>query len=361
MNLTSIQLNHFRNYKELSLELDKGINIFYGDKAQGKTNILEAIYVCGMGKSHRGSKDKELIAFDSTEAHIKAYIEKKYATDRVDIHLKTNKSKGIAVNGIPIRRTSELFGLMNVVVFSPEDLQLIKNGPSERRKFIDLELCQLDKLYVHHLIHYNKVLAQRNQLLKDLTKKNDYEDILDIYDLQLIQYGCKIVQLRKNFLEQLNEIVQRKHSIISGGKERLQVIYEPNVEEDLFAAQLQKSRERDKKQKITLVGPHRDDIMLTINSIDIRKYGSQGQQRTAALSLKMAEIELVTNVIKDSPILLLDDVLSELDFNRQNQLLNCIDGIQTIITCTGVDDFIHHRFHMDKIFHVEQGTVSKQN
>ena len=179
--------------------------------------------------------------------------------------------------------------------------------------------------------------------------------------MQLIQYGCKIVQLRKNFLEQLNEIVQRKHSIISGGKERLQVIYEPNVEEDLFAAQLQKSRERDKKQKITLVGPHRDDIMLTINSIDIRKYGSQGQQRTAALSLKMAEIELVTNVIKDSPILLLDDVLSELDFNRQNQLLNCIDGIQTIITCTGVDDFIHHRFHMDKIFHVEQGTVSKQN
>ncbi len=361
MKITSIQLNHFRNYNELSLELDGGINILYGNNAQGKTNILEAVYVCGTGKSHRNSKDREMIGFDSEEAHIKAHIQKEYTLDRIDIHLKKNKSKGIAVNGIPIKKTSELFGFMNVVVFSPEDLQLIKNGPSERRRFIDLELCQLDKLYVHHLINYNKVLAQRNQLLKELSFRSDYEDMLDIWDLQLVNYGCKIIEIRNKFLQQLNEIVQIKHNIISGGKETLQVIYEPNVTEENFATQLEKNRERDKKQRVTLVGPHRDDIMLTINNIDIRKYGSQGQQRTAALSLKMAEIELVKKIIKDSPILLLDDVLSELDFNRQNQLLNCIDGIQTIITCTGVDDFIHHRFHMDKIFHVENGTVVKHN
>ena len=246
------------------------------------------------------------------------------------MHLKKNKTKGVAVNGIPIRRASELFGIVNVVFFSPEDLNLIKNGPADRRRFIDLELCQLNRLYVHSLVQYNRVVIQRNKLLKELFFHPEYEEMLDIWDMQLASYGREVSQYRREFIGELNELIRPLHQKLSGGKEELVIQYEP----------------------------HRDDLSFYVNGIDIRRFGSQGQQRTAALSLKLAEIELVKKIKKEYPILLLDDVLSELDGKRQDHLLASIRHIQTIITCTGLDDFISHSFQIDKTFRVVSGTVT---
>lgn len=361
MRIDSIELKNFRNYQEMSLSFDGGINIFYGDNAQGKTNILEAIYLAGTSKSHRSSKDRELIRFDAEEAHIKMLVERGSHTERVDMHLKKSKSKGIAINGLPIRRASELFGIVNLVFFSPEDLQLIKSGPGERRKFIDLELCQLDKIYVYNLVNYNKALIQRNTLLREQYMNPQLAELLDVWDLQLTRFGVPMIRARAAFLEKLAGLIRGIHSSLSGGKEELSILYEPSVQAVEFEILLAQNRSRDIRQKGTTIGPHRDDISFVVNGVDIRKFGSQGQQRTAALSVKLAEIELVKELIHDTPVLLLDDVLSELDSSRQEQLLGSIHGIQTMITCTGLDDFVDHRFQMDKIFHVVNGTVTREN
>lgn len=357
MIIESIELNNFRNYNHLYMEFDKGTNILYGDNAQGKTNILEAIYLSGTTKSHKGSKDREMILFDEEESHIKTIIKRNDTTNRIDMHLKKNRAKGIAVNGIPIKKASELFGIMNVVFFSPEDLNLIKNGPSERRRFVDLELCQLDKLYVYNLIHYNKVLNQRNQLLKNYSMRQDFMETLDIWDMQLVEYGKKIIERRNVFIEELNEIIFRIHRKLSGNREELKISYEPNVSINDFENSLFRGRERDVRQKMTCTGPHRDDISFYIKNVDIRKYGSQGQQRTSALSLKLSEIEIVRKLSHDTPVLLLDDVLSELDSNRQNHLLDSIKQIQTIITCTGLDEFVENRFEINKTYCIVNGTI----
>lgn len=361
MIIESIELKNYRNYEHLQLELSPGTNIFYGDNAQGKTNILESVYVCCTTKSHKGSKDKEMIRFGEDEAHIKLTVRKQDVPYRIDMHLKKNKAKGIAINGIPIRKASELFGIVNVVFFSPEDLNIIKNGPAERRRFLDLELCQLNKLYVHGLIQYNRVVTQRNKLLKELSFHPEYEETLDIWDLQLAQYGRQVIEYRTDFVKQLNEMIVGIHNQLSGGKEHLEIFYEPNVETEKLEDALAKNRDSDLRQRTTGIGPHRDDISFIVNGIDIRRFGSQGQQRTAALSLKLAEIELVKYLVKDYPVLLLDDVLSELDGSRQEHLLAGIDHIQTMITCTGLEDFLNHRFPIDKIYKVVEGTVSGEN
>ena len=361
MYIKSLELNNYRNYDNLSIEFERGTNILYGNNAQGKTNILESIYVASTTKSHRGSKDREIINFEKDEAHIKATVIKKDVPIRIDIHLKKNKSKGIAINGIPIRKASELFGILNVVFFSPEDLNIIKNGPAERRRFIDLELCQLDKIYVHNLVNYNKIVNQRNKLLRDLGFNYDKDLIstLDIWDMQLADYGAKIITRRNQFIDEINEIIYGIHRNITNGKEELIVRYEPNITGNNIYDELVRSRDKDLKLKTTSVGPHREDISFLNKKIDIRKFGSQGQQRTAALSLKLSEIELVKSIIKDTPILLLDDVLSELDSNRQRHLLGNLYNVQTIITCTGLDEFVENRFNIDNIYKVVEGTVER--
>ena len=361
MIIESIELKNYRNYDKLHMDFSHGTNILYGDNAQGKTNILEAIYVCATTKSHRGSKDKEIIQFDRDESHIKLNVRKRDVPYRIDMHLKKNRATGVAVNGVPIKKASELFGIVNVVFFSPEDLNLIKNGPAERRRFIDLELCQLNKLYVHSLVQYNKIVTQRNKLLKDIMFRPDYEETLDIWDMQLVQYGREVIRCREAFVGQLNDLIGGIHRQLSGEKESLHISYEPNVTVDMFEDTLRKSRPSDLKQRTTLTGPHRDDLSFIINDIDIRRFGSQGQQRTAALSLKLAEIELVKKIVNDYPILLLDDVLSELDGSRQNHLLSGINHIQTMITCTGLEDFVNNRFWIDKIFKVVSGEVYSEN
>lgn len=357
MIVTKLELSNFRNYDSLKLKLDSKTNILYGKNAQGKTNILESVYLCSTTKSHRSSKDVELIKFNSDEGHIKLFINKNDREYRIDIHLRRNKSKGIAINGIPIKKASELFGVFNVIFFSPEDLNIIKNGPSERRRFIDMELCQLDKIYVYNLINYNKVLSQRNQLLKDIYFRPDLEDTLDVWDMQLAEYGSKVIKRREQFIKDINEIIKPIHETLTNGKENINVVYSKNCEEDFLYEKIIENRKKDIKYKSTSVGPHRDDILFFNDDINIRTYGSQGQKRTVALSLKLAEIELVKSLINDTPVLLLDDVLSELDSDRQNHLLKSLNNIQTIITCTGLDEFIENRFQIDKIFKVTEGKV----
>ena len=342
------------------MNFDEKINIIYGDNAQGKTNILESMYVCATSKSHRGSKDREIIRFDNDESHIKVNVKKNDMNYRIDMHLKKNKPKGIAVNGIPIKRAVELFGILNIVFFSPEDLNIIKNGPSERRRFIDMELSQLDKIYLDCLINYNKVVNQRNSLLKEyaFSGREDIISSLDIWDMQLVKYGNDVIKSREKFVKEINDLVKSIHTKLSGDSEQLEIIYEPCVKEQDFESELVRVRDRDLKFKCTNIGPHKDDMCFLINGMDVRKYGSQGQQRTAALSLKLAEIELVKQIIHDTPVLFLDDVLSELDSRRQNFLLDSIGNIQTMITCTGLEEFINNRFSINKIFKVVNGTVS---
>lgn len=357
LKIKSLKLKNFRNYELLNLEFDGSTNIFYGDNAQGKTNILEAVYLSGTTKSHRGSKDRDMIQFGAEESHIEVIVEKRGIQDQIDMHLKKNRPKGVAINKIPIRKAGELFGIVNLVFFSPEDLNIIKNGPGERRRFMDLELCQLDQIYLTDLAGYNHIVNQRNRLLKDLYMNPSLKETLDIWDMQMLQYGTKIINKRKDFVRDLNQVIQDIHHNLTGGIEHLEVVYEPSTEAEDFENVLKKNRERDIRMKMTSAGPHRDDLSFVVNGIDIRKYGSQGQQRTAALSLKLSEIYLVKEKIKDTPILLLDDVLSELDSNRQTYLLDSIHDIQTLITCTGLDDFVSHQFHINKVFKVVKGEV----
>ena len=358
MFIESVELNNFRNYENLKIEFDPGTNLLWGMNAQGKTNILESLYLCGTTKSHRGSKDKDMVRLGQDEGHIRMMIMKNDNEIRIDMHLKKQRAKGIAINGQPIKRAADLFGLVSMVFFSPEDLNIIKNGPSERRKFMDMELCQLNKIYLSDLTKYNHILNQRNKLLKDIYFSPDLETTLEVWDEQLITYGKRIIRERKKFTEDLNLIIYDIHKNLTGKKEEIEILYEPDVTEESFADTLSNVREKDLKMKLTSHGPHRDDLCVKINQIDIRKYGSQGQQRTAALSLKLSEIYLVEKKIGDTPVLLLDDVLSELDSNRQHYLLQSIHDIQTLITCTGLDDFINSQFRINKIFRVTNGSVS---
>ena len=358
MIIKSLELQDYRNYDTLNLTFDKGTNILYGDNAQGKTNILEAIYVAATTKSHKGSKDKDIVNFNKEEAHIRTYVEKEGIETRVDMHLRKSKSKGIAIDGQKIKKAADLLGLCNVVFFSPEDLSIIKEGPAERRRFVDMELCQLDNFYLYNLNNYNKIVNQRNKLLKDLFFQPELKETLNIWDSQLVSYGSKIIERRNLFVEQLNEIIYDIHKKLSGGKEELKIVYEPDSNIEDYEKKLYYSQDKDIKAKMTTVGPHRDDFCFYVGDVDIRKFGSQGQQRTAALSLKLSEIELVKRITKDTPILLLDDVLSELDNNRQNYLLNSIGDIQTIITCTGLEEFVNNRFEIDRVFKVTDGVVT---
>jgi len=366
MIISSLNLSNFRNYGILHLDFSKGINIFCGDNAQGKTNILEAVYLCSTNKSHRGAKDKEMISFGQEESHLNMAAFKDDMDYRIDMHLKRSKSKGIAVNRVPIRKTADYLGLIKCVFFSPEDLQIVKEGPSERRRFMDTELCMLDKIYINALTQYKKALDQRNQLLKDISFQPSLLETLDIWDEQLVKFGTEIIRRRKEFIRELREIVTSVHENISGGRESLFVDYEPDVSEDLFSEELKRSRDKDIRTKTTNCGPHRDDMSFLIitkrgeaaeQSIDARIYGSQGQMRTCALSLKMAEIELLKRKTGDTPVLLLDDVLSELDSGRQQFLLNSIKGIQTLITCTGLEDFVRHQFEVHRVYRVIDGKV----
>lgn len=357
MHIERILLKYFRNYDTLDINLNPNLNILCGNNAQGKTNILEAIYMCSMGRSQKTQKDKETIKIDKDEAHIQIYVRDNDIEDRIDVHLKRNFKKGIAINGVPIKKLSELLGTVYVVMFSPEDLQLIKSGPSERRRFMDMEICQISSVYYYDLQQYYKVLKQRNNLLKTVSKKSNMKDTIFVWDSQLISYGKRLINARDKFIKKINEIASSIHSNITLNKELMTMKYIPNTTIDNFEQKLKSHLERDIIQGTTSVGPHKDDIQFFINEDDVRIYGSQGQQRTTALSIKLAEIKLIKDEKLCSPILLLDDVLSELDESRQEYLLENIKYIQTILTCTGIEDSIKRYIDKAKIYKIEQATA----
>lgn len=283
---------------------------------------------------------------------------------RIDIHLKKNRGKGLAINRIPIRKISELYGNIFVVIFSTEDLDIIKRGPSDRRRFIDMELCQIDPIYVENLINYNKILVQRRELFKKIAE-NNYNDpslneTLDVWDIQLVRYGTEIIKRRREFIEELNDIIFDIHYRITSGNEKLKLVYEPSSTEETFYEDLIKNRDRDMILKQTGAGPHRDDMAFHNGNINMKTYGSNGQQRTCALSLKLAEIKLIENIKKESPVLLLDDVLSELDRSRQRMLLKTLSSSQTIITCTGVDEFVEKELLNSKKFYIKNASVIQE-
>ena len=362
MIIKSLELDHFRNYDSLSMTFDSGTNILYGDNAQGKTNILEAIYLSATTKSHKGSKDRDIVNFAAEEAHIRTYIEKDGLENRVDMHLRKNKSKGIAINGQKIKKAADLLGLLNVVFFSPEDLSIIKNGPAERRRFVDMELCQLDSFYLYNLNNYNKIVNQRNKLLKELSFNPGLKDTLSIWDSQLLSYGSKVIERRISFVEQLNDIIYDIHRKLSGDKEDLRIIYEPDVTLQDYERRLQEGQDRDIRLKQTSTGPHRDDFYFEYKDNDLKYYGSQGQQKLAILSFKISEIPIFKEFTGTSPVLLLDDIFSELDIKKRNKLLKIInlDDVQSIITTTDLRNINKKYVENAYIFNVNNGNVERK-
>ena len=367
MRVSKLRLQNYRNLNQQQLTLSEGLNIFAGRNAQGKTNLLESIYMCASGRAKRAKYDRELIRFGEREAYVQLTVSPESAAypSKIDIHLRDDRPKGIAVNGLPIRKLSELFGFLLCVIFTPEDLQLIKEGPAERRRFIDMEMCQISRVYVYHLQTYHHVLKQRNSLLKglrgDKSVARNMRDTITVWDEQLAEHGEKIFRERSCFIEGLSSAASDIHARLTGGAESLGITYKPNTNPGDFSKKLQHSLERDISLGSTSVGIHRDDLYFSVNGIDARTYGSQGQQRTASLSAKLAQIEMMTKIAGEPPVLLLDDVLSELDESRQTCLMQSISGTQAIITCTGVEDVVR-KFSCEQsyeLFRIEGGAVLK--
>ena len=363
MWVRKITAEAFRNLTLSGVPFSNGINILYGDNAQGKTNILEAVYFCAVGRSLRADNNRELIRFGCEEAHIQIDVERDDYPFTIDAHIQISGSKSVktlSIDKVAVKNTRELFGRLMVVLFSPEDLRLIKSGPAERRRFMDMEICQLSPVYYGDLRNYHRALKQRNQLLKHLRRDRAQMDSLFVWDEQLSISGCRIMRTRSGFVSKISDIAGEIHANITGGSEELTLTYQPNIADpDDYLRTMKKSHERDVLSGTTSMGIHKDDILFTINGVAARNFGSQGQQRTAALSAKLAEIEIMRHGAKSTPVLLLDDVLSELDGNRQRFLLTQIKDLQTILTCTGLEDVLAKGIKDAHVMQVKDGKVSR--
>lgn len=359
MRIRSIRLMNFRNYDQLNIELGKDVNVFQGENAQGKTNILESIYYCAFGRSHRTSKLKDLIQWDKNNANIQVYIEKDRLDKTIDINLLADGRKAISINKVRLTKIGDLLGVLNVVMFSPEDLKIVKESPGIRRRFLDMEISQLDKRYYNSLVAYNKVMAERNALLK--SRKID-RNILEIYDLKLCEEAAYIAKQRVNYINLLNSYGKSIHQEITTQKEEIRYIYkcsfslEGNLKENMFK-ELSRKRETDIDRGTTSSGIHRDDFTILINDVDAKDFGSQGQQRTAVLTMKFSSLEIIKKIKGEYPILLLDDVLSELDLSRKKFILKSIENIQTVITCTGVENIEEYLTGNYRLFNVQNGSI----
>ena len=370
MFIEHLQLTNYRNYESLNLDLSPKINVFIGENAQGKTNVMESIYVLAMAKSHRTSNDKELIRWEADYGKIEGVVQNRYGSFPMELSI-TKKGKKGKVNHLEQTKLSNYIGQMNVVMFAPEDLNVVKGSPQVRRRFIDMEIGQISALYLHELLTFQKLLKQRNHLLKINQGKKQIDDVLfAIYTEQYIHSAVQIIRKRFHFIDLLQEWAEPIHSGISRGLEKLTIKYRPTTGLDpdwsteemvtYLEQKLAEVKKRELERGVTLVGPHRDDLQFLVNGYDVQTYGSQGQQRTTALSLKLAEIELIKKETKETPILLLDDVLSELDDYRQSHLLNTIQGeVQTFVTTTSVDGIHHETIQHAEMFHVKQGEIEK--
>ncbi|HAN09094.1 MAG TPA: DNA replication/repair protein RecF [Clostridiales bacterium] len=354
MYINNLKLENFRNYKTLDINLDKGLNVFIGNNAQGKTNLLESIYILAMGKSYKEHKDLELINWNNEELYIKTILSKKDREEHINIYINKNKKKTISINELYINKLTKLIGIINIVIFTPDDLLFFKNGPDVRRQYFDAQISQIDRMYFENIQKYYKIVKNRNNLLKN---KNVSRETLYPWDIQLLQYGKEIIRKRNEYIKDLQDIIFDIHKSLTSNVENIELIYNKNVKEENFENELTNSFETEKKYGYTIVGPHKDDYNFTINNRDLKKYGSQGQQRTSILSLKFSEIELIKNETGENPILLLDDVLSELDIERQKHLIKYIQKVQTILTTTEFDEKIMHDLNIGKIFNIKEGKI----
>lgn len=367
MHIENVFLQNFRNYEKQDIELNRYLNIFYGQNAQGKTNIIESIFLLSTGKSHRTQKDSELINWNSNDSRITISYIRDNAKNAIDMYLKHNMKKHIKVNGVRLQKTGELLGNLNTVIFSPDHMKIIKEGPVERRRFIDIVLSQVKPGYYYNLCQYIKVLQQRNNLLANAKTNSQLVKTIDIWDEQLVEYGIKIIKERNQFIKDINEIAAEVHGKITNNREQLKIGYKSTIDiesmDDIkknYIKDLEMYRTIDLRRGITHKGPHRDELSFFINGNDVKTYGSQGQQRTSLLSLKIAELKFMEAENDTLPILLLDDVFSELDTERQRYLIQFIRDVQTIITSTDVEYFKNIDIEGYSLYNVSGGNVTKK-
>ncbi|GAA4867519.1 DNA replication/repair protein RecF [Paenibacillus vulneris] len=369
MQLKKLSLQHYRNYNEVTFETGHMVNIIVGPNAQGKTNLLESIFVLALTKSHRTHQDKELIQWDSSHTLLHGEVDKKYGLCQLDLTI-SQQGKKAKINGLEQKKLSNFIGSLNVVMFAPEDLEIVKGSPSVRRRFLDMEIGQVHPAYLYDLSQYQKILAQRNNYLKQLfTSKDSKAGMLEVWNEQLATFGVKIIKKRQSFIKKLQAWAEKIHSGITAGNEQVRIAYstafDPAVLEDepvlfdQFMIKLSQVKEQELRRGVTLVGPHRDDLLFYINDKEVQTFGSQGQQRTTALSLKLAEIELIREEVGEYPILLLDDVLSELDRYRQTQLIETFQNkVQTFITTTGIESVDLGKLDSASVIHVRNGSLT---
>ncbi|MBR4659497.1 MAG: DNA replication/repair protein RecF [Clostridia bacterium] len=369
MRIKKLILNGFRSYQRAEFEPAKGLNLLYGANAAGKTNVLEAVFLCALGRSHRTSRDPELIGHGLAGAYVGLELETQSGNRVIEIKLRAGDDvnrnprdkKQVFIDRQRAEKAGELMGVLNVVMFSPEDLALVKASPEVRRRFMDMELCQLQPAYYRKAAMYNAALRQRNALIKEAFADPIDPEMLDMWNAQLARTGAEVMRSRRRFMDVLSTIASDMHRRLTGGREQLFAFYQPNVPFDDKEAEyaiyeaLAASREEDIRRGFTSRGPHRDDIGIKLGDTDVKVYGSQGQQRTAALSLKLSEIALIREVVGESPVLLLDDVLSELDDDRQRALMESAFDCQCLLTATGVESAVTRKGAA--VFEVKDGAI----
>ncbi|NLC67480.1 MAG: DNA replication/repair protein RecF [Clostridiaceae bacterium] len=375
MHIKEIKAVNFRNYSKLELSFSKDYNIIYGKNAQGKTNIIEALFLCSSGRSHRTKRDEELLKFDEENYYIKLVVDRRDMEKTIEIFYRLGERKRIKINDVYIKKNGELMGQLNTVLFSPEHMSIIKEGPSERRRFVDIAISQVKPAYFYDLQEYSRVLSQRNHLLKELKRENGgkkmkLKDTLEIWNEKLAETGSRIMYERHQYIKRLNLIAKENHKKLTGGREEIEIMYVPSFYQaglpsvENIKVNFLKSVERDEEKElsagVTLYGPQRDDIKIKVNNKNVRIYGSQGQQRTSVLTLKLSEINILRELAGENPVLLLDDVFSELDSVRQEYIIECIKDVQTFITST--DRSIYERISKNNanIYYVENGRVIRE-
>ena len=349
MYIQKLRLNQFRNYESLEIELDKEKNIFYGNNAQGKTNLLEAIFLSGFAKSFRTQKEKELIQSGKEEAIVEVCYQRKDREGKIRIEI--GEKKTFFINGIKVKKLSEILGKINLVFFYPDSMEMIKQGPNKRRRFLDMMIGQLKPSYIYYCNQYLKTLEQRNIYLRQIKFENKPEEMLEIWDEKLAEYGEKIFNERRIYLEKIAEKIEKIHKDVTENKEVISIKYVSSYQEN-YLKELKNKRKIDIQKGFTTYGVHRDDFLVFLNGRDLSAFGSQGQQRSSVISLKLTELAIIEEEVGEKPILLLDDFMSELDENRRNRFLEKITQNQVIITCTeklkGIEG---------KTFHVQNGKI----
>lgn len=369
LNVKTLRLINFRNYKDLFLDLNDNINIFIGKNAQGKTNLLEAVYMCATGHSFRTNRDKELISFNKKEAYVGSKVKIGENQKLIEIKLDKEGPKRIKINKLELSKQKELDSGLKIVVFSPDDLALIKGSPKERRFFIDMSISQIRPIYKYNINRYNKILSQRNSLLKSDKSKNDIINLLEIFDIQLVKAGTEIIFSRIEFINKLSKIASTIHHKLTLGKEYLTLNYYSNINYDeatkkeiekKLLQNIIKNRNKDIILGSTSIGPHRDDIKININNLDSRIFASQGQQRTTVLSIKLSEVEIIKMERDTYPVLLLDDVFSELDYDRRRYLINSFKNTQTLITSTDIANLNEFVDLNKSIYYIENGNIKSE-